>query len=124
MSKWKKLSKDCEHSAQKLKDSGYLRGCVNRSYYAVYSAVTMLLLANGYIPEARREGPPHGDVLNLVGRVSSMRRERLEIIGEKTRTLYKMRLDADYFATRTIDARMAKTSLIICRSVLKELGVL
>lgn len=123
MNEWKKLSRDCERSAQKLRDSGYLRGCVNRAYYAAYSAATMLLLANGYTPGARREGPPHGDVLDMTGRVTSIPADRLDIISQKMRTLYKMRLDADYFAKRTIDARMAQASLLICRSVLKELGV-
>lgn len=124
MNQWKKLSTDCERSAQKLKDSGYIRGCVNRAYYAVYSAATMLLLANGYIPDARREGPPHGDVLNLAGRIASISPERLENISEEIRILYRMRLDADYFAKKRVDMRMAQTSLTMCRSIMRKLGVI
>jgi len=121
---WKKLSRDDERSAQKLKDAGYLRGCISRAYYAVYSAATMHMLASGYIPDARKEGPPHGEVLNLVGRIDSISRERLEMISGKIRILYRMRLDADYFANKNVDARMAGTGLTICRSVLKEFSIL
>ncbi len=124
MNEWKKLSRDCERSAQKLRDSGYLRGCVNRAYYAVYSTAAMQLLANGYVPEARREGPPHGDVLSLAGRILSIRPDRLETISERIRTLYRMRIWADYYAKKTVDSRMAETSLAICRNVLKDLGVI
>jgi len=124
LNQWKKLSRDCEMSAQKLKEAGYLRGCLNRAYYAVYSAATMQLLANGYSPEPRREGPPHGEVFNLCGKIAALSDERLGRISEQIRILYRMRLDADYFARKTVTMRMAGTGLTMCRAVLKELGVL
>jgi uncharacterized protein (UPF0332 family) len=121
LSTWKKLSRDCERSAHMLKRAGYLRGCINRAYYAVYSAATMHLLACGYVPESRREGPPHGDILNLTARIRSIPRAKLDAIDSRIRALHKMRLHADYFASKTVDARMAEASLVLCRGILKEL---
>jgi len=63
----------------------------------------------------------HGEILNIDLRVRSIPQGRLDLIGRNIRTLYKMRLDADYYPKKTVDARMANHSLVLCRSVLKEL---
>jgi uncharacterized protein (UPF0332 family) len=124
VNEWKKISGDKLRSAEKLRDSGYLRSALSRAYYAAYSAVTMHLVADNYVPPSSdRERPGHAESQSLVLRLPSLSKNDAKDVREKVSRLYKFRLEADYRAKVQISRRQADQAIMICRSVLGKLGM-
>jgi len=124
MAGWNEIAIDNFKSAQKLRDLGYLRGCVNRAYYAAFSAVTFALGAGpAYRPG--RQTPDHKLVTVLLEQhVQSLPRWQLSAVKAAVRRLYSVRIDADYPSNARIDRAIACGALRDCRVVLDGLEVL
>ena len=105
-------------SAQKLFEEGFYRGSVSRSYYAAYSFLSgALVRERGVSPWNEREGPSHASLPNeiaeyLAGKThkvgaTKLTREESRIVRRDLRTLYQLRVAADYRPSviiRRIDA--------------------
>ena len=125
-SDWLQLAREARSAAHSLTAPEHCRSCVSRCYYAAYLAVTGELLrqCRGITFAHGWGNPPHHELPryiknNLTGLPISTRRE----LSRDLRLLYKMREDADYRPSATVDADLATDARRVAHAVLGALGV-
>ena len=93
-----------------LNTQGEMRSSASRAYYAAYQAATALLLYSRQVPPGDREAWSHEATPTLLqtlpDRIAS--RALQKDLGERLRTLYGLRLIADYQGEAEIDAKQAQ----------------
>lgn len=98
MANWDDIARDNLQAAGLLQQAGHYRSSISRSYYAAFSAVTLVLqrslcsMPNGW------ETPQHRDVPQLIEKTlrNRLKRPRLSQLKLAIRRLYRARLEADY----------------------------
>jgi uncharacterized protein (UPF0332 family) len=112
MPKWKDLARDNRLAAYELNRAGHWRSCVSRAYYAIFSATTGILILQGIRMSKDHSNPSHVKLPALVrvhlARLQHHRRWRLAAL---IRTLYNMRLAADYQPQVAVEAPEARQAI-------------
>lgn len=111
--KWRKMAIGSQKAAQQLENEEY-RSCASRIYYSAYQAMTAILLYSGCIPPVDREGWNHEITPDLiVDQCMPMikSRESRKDMASRLKTLYKMRIVADYIGNDTIDEVSVKKAM-------------
>ena len=123
---WDDMSLNCFKAAQSLRKLKNNRSCVNRSYYAAFSAVTHEMRKITHVFPSGYEHPPHKEMSKKVKQISpnlnltSYERAELVLILKR---LYKAREDADYRNQTIIDDVLAKSCLRDAEVALTLLGL-
>lgn len=111
--KWYEMALASQRAARML-ISVDPRSCVSRCYYAAYQAVTAVLLYRGGVPPADREAwnheiTPELLVENWAPLVRS--RDARQSLAARLRSLYALRVRADYIGGNALEASAASLAL-------------
>ena len=119
---WGEIAENSWDAANNLHSSGYLRSCVSRAYYSAYSYATAALERKGIRFKDGRDGPPHASLPELVIANLELDRKRKYQVRRALVTLYKARVQADYFKQEIGEnfVRMALRDASIIRRSLRE----
>jgi uncharacterized protein (UPF0332 family) len=123
MSSWKEIGLECYGAAQTLRAEKKWRSCVSRSYYAVYSVATEMLVKRKVTFRHGMKNPPHDALPTLIRtRLTSISvRDRNRLAGIVTRMIGN-RVDADYRPARAVGIATAILSLTDAADALKLMG--
>lgn len=121
MATWLDLSLDSFRIAREIRHSP--RSCASRSYYAVYSAITDRLVQARVRFPSGFAGPRHRDLPRHIDALSGISMKSRRGLKAKIRSLYALRLDADYQPGRTVDLKVARQGLLDAAAVLSMLGI-
>jgi len=97
---------DSFNAGEVLQSEGLVRSAASRYYYAAYQAATALLVYRGLTLPQDREAWSHEQTPELVlDELAPVLRERDRRFGihKRLRTLYRLRVAADYRTTRPVD---------------------
>ncbi|MDQ2687344.1 MAG: HEPN domain-containing protein [Armatimonadota bacterium] len=107
---WQEMARESERAAHLAESAGCYRSAASRYYYAAYQAATALLVYRGLTPPATREAWSHPDTPILIKtelRTLIPSRDRRNDLAARLKTLYALRVSADYAASRTVRADQA-----------------
>ena len=95
---WWNMAQESFVAAQSLEQLGIVWSAASRAYYAAYQAATTLLLYARLVPPEDREAWSHEATPALLRNVSDkmLNRARQRDLEERLRSLYELRLIADY----------------------------
>lgn len=96
MATWRELSRECLEQARILLKEGHWRGCISRSYYAAYCAVTSDLVERGLGFAHGWKNPSHDQLTHLVRHNTTWPRGTRYRVNRALRRLRNGREDADY----------------------------
>ena len=119
---WDEIAADNFQSANCLGKAGHWRSCVNRAYYAAFSAVTHVLTGKASFRQ-NRETPEHKQVPMLID-CYLVDLPNMSMVKAAMRRLYNERIDADYKSGRTVDEATARIARQDAYTVCKCLKVL
>jgi len=108
---WNTLASSSYGAVGLLAQERYDRSTVSRAYYAAYSRIAHMLALCGMTFADGREGPGHEKLDEVVLRHLRMLGQHRWLVAEDLRTLYKMRLEADYRPSRPIEAMAARKAV-------------
>jgi len=116
---WLDLTRDGRKSASSLVANKFHRSAVSRSYYAVYSKVTMELCALGIAMPAGREGPRHGKIRPLIEtNLTTMTRDERLALSRIVGRLYTLRILADYSPSSTVGSLEGREAISLMNKAL------
>jgi len=121
---WAHMAHDARKAAQACTAGGHFRSAVSRAYYAMFAAVTGLLIDQKVMPRAglgtwaheRLPGIAKENLKAKLGDVPSQDVKRMLTY------MYKLRLIADYVPGATVDGRDARDCLRYAMSVMRTLA--
>jgi uncharacterized protein (UPF0332 family) len=111
MADWNILASGNYRAANLLVQEQCDRSCLSRAYYAAYSRATHALSASGGVTfPAGREGPSHSALPDLVENHLLRLGQHRWIVSDYLRTLYSLRLLADYWPSASVGAADSETA--------------
>lgn len=113
MTDWNLLASNSYKAANLLVQARCERSCASRAYYAAYSRATKALARLGICFPAGREGPSHAKLPELVESHLSMIGAHRWRVSDYLKTLYKLRVIADYRPSDSVDDADAKTAVVL-----------
>ena len=118
METWLDLARDGRKSASVLVTDGFHRSAIGRSYYAVYSKVSMELCDLGIGMPSGREGPRHKKIRPLIEtKFTSMKRNKRFALSRIVGRLYTMRILADYSPSTIVGSREGRETISLMNRV-------
>jgi uncharacterized protein (UPF0332 family) len=119
---WRVVAMECYGAAGELKLADRWRSAVSRAYYAAYSRVSASLRESGLAMSADRDGPSHATLPGLVeNNLTIMRVQDRPGVSSRLRTLYALRLTADYFPSVPVGESDAQQALHLMAEVFRRL---
>ncbi len=108
-------------AAQLLAKDGEARSSASRAYYAVYQAVTAILLYYKMTPPADREAWSHEATPDLIRRLSGtiISEDARKDIKLRLEACYELRIIADYVGQANVEEAKLKLSLKDAAFVIK-----
>jgi uncharacterized protein (UPF0332 family) len=113
---------DALAAATKLLELGHVRSCVSRSYYAGYCAATGALATRGLAFARGWGNPGHDRVPDLILHNTDLPQTARFQLNKALRRLRKLREDADYRPTASLDRADALGCLRDAAFVMRTLG--
>jgi len=112
MNKWNTISKECYEAARILIDHGHFRSSVNRSYYAMYAAITSALISKGFSNfGATKRNPSHTQAFDMYSNHLLSHKAKNRELRSTARRVRMARVNADYMPGITTDKTTAKNIL-------------
>lgn len=121
MGSWASISVDALKAAKLLNNAGHWRACVNRSYYAAYSAVTARI-PKGTQFSRGRQNPAH-DQIPRIARQLLPPTESRELVKD-LKLLRHLREDADYRPGISVDSEYAVIAIHAAGRIARVTGVI
>jgi uncharacterized protein (UPF0332 family) len=119
---WQEMADESLSAARTLQKEGQFRSCASRVYYASYQAVSAVHLYIGMTPPPEREAWSHEDTPKMIEdhwhKYEGSRDKRREI-ARKLRSLYNLRLSADYFGDGKTNGATAQKAVRDASFILK-----
>ncbi len=118
---WMIMARDSLAGAETCLTAKCARSAVSRAYYAVFAAVTAMLLKCGQHPRAAHGAWPHKELPKLVRRhlSSEYGAGRARDLSRIVNVNYMLRILADYGPGRVVDGASARRCVANARAVLK-----
>ena len=126
MATWSDMSREARSAAFELVEGGRVRSALSRAYYALFSALTGRLVAEGVQMPVDQEGPSHrklcdGNLIanNLKGLDPRTRGRLISIVPN----LYRLRIIADYRPSMSVtpdDVRLALGDMTQALQILED----
>ncbi|RPI63315.1 MAG: HEPN domain-containing protein [Planctomycetaceae bacterium] len=112
MADWNTMASNSYKAANLLMQEQCDRSCISRAYYAAYSRATKALaMSGGATFSAGREGPTHSGLPGMVETHLASLGEHRWRVSDYLRTLYMLRLIADYRPSDEIENTDARKAL-------------
>jgi len=119
MATWREIATESFGSAGLLLQDQRWRSTVSRAYYAVYGRVAEALTDCGMTMPKGREGPSHGGLPEMiVDHLKDLKDGRWRL-SSLVGTLYRLRLNADYYPSLLVDDSQARSAVRIMREVFR-----
>lgn len=122
---WAELATENLRAARTLLREGHSRASATRSYYAVYGAVTHVLLERGphLVFKHGRNNPPHEKLGIFVAKNLGLKWEDRRQLGLIVPTLLALRIDAEYHPEEAVGEEQSRNAIRDAENALVILGV-
>jgi uncharacterized protein (UPF0332 family) len=119
---WRELALDSRRAAQDLLEQNRIRSSISRAYYAAYCAITAVLAEQGVDFAFGGNNPPHADLpIYILHNLPRLPKDARYILAKAIRRLWKVRVDADYVPTASLDRIIAIDALRDANRIILEL---